>query len=87
MLLCDRNRAALAPLGIVEDEHAAMFNTTSEFLETLSHYLEHEAERERLVRNARALALRRHLWPHRAATFARRARAALRDFHARAAEP
>lgn len=78
LLLCDRNPTALAPLGIVEGEHAAMFNTTDELLGTLQYYLEHEEERERLVRNARALALRRHLWRHRAATLARHVRGALR---------
>ena len=63
-----------------------MFNSTSELLQTLSYYLRHEAERERIVRNARALTLRRHLWSHRAATLAshvsralgRRRRAAVR---------
>jgi hypothetical protein len=31
MLLCDRNLAAFGALGIVEGEHAAMFNSTVEF--------------------------------------------------------
>ena len=66
MLLCDRNLPALAPLGIVEGQHAAMFNSTDELLERITYYLSHEHERERIVLNARALGLSRHLWVHRA---------------------
>ena len=80
LLLCDRNPVALEPLGIVEGENAAMFNSTTELISTLMYYLQHEHERERLVRNARALALRRHLWGHRAGLLVRSARTALRQF-------
>ena len=83
MLLCDRSHAALAPLGIVEGQHAAMFNTTDEFIAVVIYYLEHEDERERIVRNARDLALRRHLWDHRASLLVRSIRSALRQYHRR----
>lgn len=65
MLLCNRNPAAYAPLGLVEGVHAAMFNSTDEFHAKLRHYMEHEAERQALVTAARQLVLSRHLWTHR----------------------
>ena len=65
MLLCDRNPTAYAPLGIVEGEHAAMFNSTQEFEEKLTYYLAHEDVRQRIVVAARRLILSQHLWSHR----------------------
>ena len=66
MLLCNRHPKAYAPLGIVEGEHAAMFNSSAEFEAKLRHYLAHEAERLELVRAAKRLANERHTWDHRA---------------------
>ncbi len=58
-------------------------NGTDEAVAQIRYYLAHEEERERIVRNARSLALRRHLWRHRAATLARHVRGALRTRKAR----
>mmetsp|Transcript_33681 Transcript_33681/g.78812 ORF Transcript_33681/g.78812 Transcript_33681/m.78812 type:complete len:102 (-) Transcript_33681:63-368(-) len=66
LLLCDRNPAAYAPLGIVDGKHAVFFNTTEELVRLARFYSEHEGRRKRIVENARQLALTRHLWKHRA---------------------
>ena len=79
MLLCDRNPAALDPLGIVEGVHAAMFNSSDEFERKVLYYTrpEHEAERRALVGAARALALQRHTWRMRGELMAREMRSTL----------
>jgi hypothetical protein len=65
LLLCDRNPRAHGRLGIVEGVHAAMFNSSAEFEGVVHWYMEHEDERLRMVKAARALALS-HTWKNRA---------------------
>jgi len=87
MLLCDRNIVATSPLGIEEGVHAAMFNSTGDFIEKLAYYAsaEHEAERLTIVANARALVLARHLWSHRSAALGARIREELVQWRRRRA--
>lgn len=69
LLICDRNHEAYNQLGIKENVHAVMFNSTSEFEALLHHYRkpENEGMRSSIVRQARELVLSRHLWSHRVA--------------------
>lgn len=77
MLLCDRNAVANGAIGLVEGVHAAMFNSTDEFLDQIKYYLNHEPQRLAIVRAARELALSRHLWHHRASQIEQEVRSAL----------
>lgn len=81
MLLCNRNDAAYAPLGLRDGVHAAMFSTAAEFESKLLHYLKHDDERRAIVAAAHAFVLRRHTWHHRARELAGFIREAM---HARA---
>ena len=68
LLLCDRNPRAHGRLGIVEGVHAAMFNSSAEFEGAVRWYMEHEEERVRMVKAARALAASQ-TWKDRAREF------------------
>ena len=65
LLMCDRNTAALTPLGIVDGVHAVMFSSLREFETKLTYHLSHEKERMAIVSAARSLALARHTWQRR----------------------
>ena len=80
LLLCDRNARAHARLGIVEGVNAAMFNSSAEFESKVRWYMEHEGERLRLVRAARALA-NFHTWGDRARELTTLIREQLHDEH------
>ena len=75
--MCDRNAAALTPLGIVDGVHAVMFSSVREFEQKLSYHLSHEQERMAIVSAARSLALARHTWQQRGSEIARAMRSAV----------
>lgn len=79
MLLCDRNERAYAPIGIEEGVHAAMFNSSDEFVAKVRYYLEREHERRRIIANARRLVLARHQWRQRGEQLVQMVREALAE--------
>ena len=77
LLLCNRAPHAYAAIGLVEGQHAAMFNSSEEAQEKVLYYLRNEDERLRLVANARAFVREHHSWEQRATEFVELVRGAL----------